>query len=200
MILQAEQDREQREQLGVHVRRPISSLSAEEMQVSKCVAILRLQKSALAELVDTDELLDLVETRKNTFWGKILFRGSSRRSDVRKKGVFGVSLDYLVERHGADSVLGATPTPMRVPAFVDDVVSAMRQMDVSVEGIFRKNGSVRRLKELSDALDREVEAINMLDDHPVQLAALLKKFLRELPEPLLTSRLYRLFLQMLLPQ
>lgn len=195
MILQAEQDREQREQLGVHVRRPISSLSAEEMQVSKCVAILRLQKSALAELVDTDELLDLVETRKNTFWGKILFRGSSRRSDVRKKGVFGVSLDYLVERHGADSVLGATPTPMRVPAFVDDVVSAMRQMDVSVEGIFRKNGSVRRLKELSDALDREVEAINMLDDHPVQLAALLKKFLRELPEPLLTSRLYRLFLQ-----
>lgn len=194
MILQAEQVREQREQTAsTSSRRPISSLSAEEMQVFKYVALLRVQKSSLLEFVDMDDALELIETRKNTFWGKFLFKGTRDRRDVRKKGVFGVSLDYLVERHGADSVLGATPTPLRVPALIDDVVSAMRQMDVSVEGIFRKNGNVRRLKELADALDREVDTINLLDDHPVQLAALLKKFLRDLPDPLLTSRLYELF-------
>jgi len=194
MILQAEQVREQREQTSsTSSRRPISSLSAEEMQVFKYVALLRVQKSSLLEFVDMDDALELIETRKNTFWGKFLFKGTRDRRDVRKKGVFGVSLDYLVERHGADSVLGATPTPLRVPALIDDVVSAMRQMDVSVEGIFRKNGNVRRLKELADALDREVDTINLLDDHPVQLAALLKKFLRDLPDPLLTSRLYELF-------
>ena len=194
MILQAEQVREQREQTSsTSSRRPISSLSAEELQVFKYVALLRVQKSSLLEFVDMDDALELIETRKNTFWGKFLFKGTRDRRDVRKKGVFGVSLDYLVERHGADSVLGATPTPLRVPALIDDVVSAMRQMDVSVEGIFRKNGNVRRLKELADALDREVDTINLLDDHPVQLAALLKKFLRDLPDPLLTSRLYELF-------
>jgi hypothetical protein len=30
-------------------------------------------------------------------------------------------------------------------------------------------------------------------DNPVQLAALLKKFLRELPDPLMTFKLHRLF-------
>jgi hypothetical protein len=43
-------------------------------------------------------------------------------------GVFGIPLDFLVEREGADSLHGASRTPLRVPSFIDDVVSAMRQM------------------------------------------------------------------------
>jgi hypothetical protein len=43
-------------------------------------------------------------------------------------GVFGVPLDLLVEREGADSLLGATRATLRVPSFIDDVISAMRQM------------------------------------------------------------------------
>jgi hypothetical protein len=43
-------------------------------------------------------------------------------------GVFGVPLELLVEREGADSLHGASRTPLRVPSFIDDVVSAMRQM------------------------------------------------------------------------
>lgn len=196
MILQAEQDREQLGGAGVaelRERRPISSLAPEEMFVLKHVALVRLQQSPLADAIAADNLMELVEARRNTFWGK-LFKGNTRR-DVRKKGVFGVSLELLVERNGADSTLGATPTPMRIPSFVDDVISAMRQMDVSVEGIFRKNGNVRRLKELVEALDREQDGINLLEDNPVQLAALLKRFFRELPDPLMTSKLYRLFIR-----
>jgi hypothetical protein len=34
----------------------------------------------------------------------------------------------LVEREGSDSLLGATGATLRVPSFIDDVVSAMRQM------------------------------------------------------------------------
>lgn len=193
MILQAEHDREQRVP-GEAARRPMSSLSFEELLVLKYVALARLQRSVLGDQLRMDDLLELLEVRKSTFWGKFLFKGGKDRRDVRRKGVFGVSLDFLVERHGADSTLGATPTPMRVPALIDDLVSAMRQMDVSVEGIFRKNGHMRRLKELADALDRDADTVNLLEDHPVQLAALLKKFLRELPDPLFTARLYPLFL------
>lgn len=43
-------------------------------------------------------------------------------------GVFGVPLELLVEREGADSLHGSSRTPLRVPSFIDDVVSAMRQM------------------------------------------------------------------------
>lgn len=127
-------------------------------------------------------------------------------------GVFGIPLELLVEREGADSLHGASREPLRVPSFIDDVVSAMRQMgtsssafevkhllnvsilDMSIEGIFRKNGNIRRLKELTDAIDRDPSSVDLSQDNPVQLAALLKKFLRELPEPLMTYKLHRLFI------
>lgn len=44
------------------------------------------------------------------------------------KGVFGIPLELLVEREGSDSLLGATRATLRVPSFIDDVISAMRQM------------------------------------------------------------------------
>jgi hypothetical protein len=70
----------------------------------------------------------------------------------------------------------------------------MKQMDMSVEGIFRKNGNIRRLKELSDEIDKNPSNVQFLNEGPIQVAALIKKFLRELPDPLLTFRLHRLFI------
>jgi len=64
---------------------------------------------------------------------------------------------------------------------------------MSVEGVFRKNGNIRRLKELSEAIDKDPSSVNLSDDNPVQVAALMKKFLRDLPDPLLTFKLHRLF-------
>ena len=101
-----------------------------------------------------------------------------------------------------------------MPSFIDDVVSAMRQMgelaatvsightkltvvtqtDMSIEGIFRKNGNIRRLKELTEAIDRDASTVDLSTDNPVQLAALLKKFLRDLPDPLMTFKLHRLYI------
>lgn len=46
-------------------------------------------------------------------------------------GVFGIPLEVLVERNGADSMHGAGPGSLRVPSFVDDVISAMKQMGES---------------------------------------------------------------------
>lgn len=65
---------------------------------------------------------------------------------------------------------------------------------MSVEGVFRKNGNIRRLKDLSEALDRDTPSINLSDENPVQLAALLKRFLRDLPDPLMTFKLFHLFI------
>lgn len=43
-------------------------------------------------------------------------------------GVFGIPLEVLVERNGADSMHGAGAGSLRIPSFVDDVISAMKQM------------------------------------------------------------------------
>jgi hypothetical protein len=64
---------------------------------------------------------------------------------------------------------------------------------MSVEGVFRKNGNIRRLKELSEMIDNRYDEVDMSKENPVQIAALLKKFLREMPDPLMTFKLHRLF-------
>lgn len=64
---------------------------------------------------------------------------------------------------------------------------------MSIEGIFRKNGNIRRLKDVSDQLDRNPHDVDLSSEPPIQIAALLKKFLRELPDPLLTFKLHGLF-------
>lgn len=69
---------------------------------------------------------------------------------------------------------------------------------MNTEGLFRKNGNIRGIKDICETInsspDRE-DWIDFFKEQPIiQLAAFLKKFLRELPEPLLTRRLYKLFL------
>lgn len=65
--------------------------------------------------------------------------------------------------------------------------------DMSVEGIFRKNGNIRRMNQMIEAMDRDLGSVDLSQDNPVQLAALLKRFLRDLPDPLLTFKLHRLW-------
>jgi hypothetical protein len=66
--------------------------------------------------------------------------------------------------------------------------------DVSVEGIFQKNGNIRQLKDLTEAIDRDPSSVDLTQENPIQLAALVKKFLRDLPNPLMTFKLHKLFL------
>ncbi|KAI0741919.1 RhoGAP-domain-containing protein [Daedaleopsis nitida] len=193
-LVEAAQAREQRRSLPSQSSIPyIAELSPLQLAIVKHCAVLALQRSPLKNEFDLDEILELVEVKKSSFWNK-LFKPGNDKKNVKKKGVFGVPLELLVEREGSDSLLGASRATIRIPSFVDDVVSAMRQMDMSIEGIFRRNGNIRRLKELTEAIDRDASAVDLTQDNPVQLAALLKKFFRDLPDPLMTYKLHRLFI------
>lgn len=44
------------------------------------------------------------------------------------EGTFGVPLDMLVEKNGVESNLGAGPSRIRIPTFIDDSISAMKRM------------------------------------------------------------------------
>ena len=176
-------------------KRYFSELSALEYFIVRHVAVLSME-SLLEGHFNLEELLGLIESRKPTFWGKFgkAFKNDGRKTG-KKKGVFGVSLDALVEKDGAESTDGVGPGALRIPAIIDDAVAAMRQMDMSVEGVFRKNGNIRRLRQLAESIDKDgADTVDLSKEGPVQVAALLKKFLRELPDPLLTHKLHRLFI------
>ncbi|KAL4960891.1 GTPase-activating protein LRG1 [Aspergillus stella-maris] len=174
-------------------KRYFSELSALEYFIVRHVAVLSMEP-LLDGAFTLEELLTLIESRKPTIWN-IFGRtfGKDAKKGGKKKGIFGVSLDYLVEKEGTESSHGVGPGALRIPTLVDDSVSAMRQMDMSVEGVFRKNGNIRRLKDVSEMIDNKYEQVDLTKETPVQIAALLKKFLREMPDPLLTFKLHRLF-------
>ncbi|KAF9934403.1 hypothetical protein FBU30_002227 [Linnemannia zychae] len=173
-------------------RQYLNELSALELFIVKHLAVLTLAP-IVSEYFTLEELLDLIGQRKQTLWGRLVKGLKTDKKKPKAEGTFNVPLEVLVERNGVDSALGAGPGRIRIPSFVDDSISAMRNMDMSVEGVFRKNGNIRRLKELSESIDKDPSSVNLSEDNPVQVAALLKKFLRDLPDPLLTFKLHRLF-------
>jgi hypothetical protein len=172
-----------------------SELSALEYFIVRHVAVIAMQPMLEGHFT-MEELLNLIETRKPTFWNKMgkAFKNDGKKGG-KKKGVFGVPLEIIIERDGADSTGGIGPGTLRIPAIVDDSITAMRNMDLSVEGVFRKNGNIKRLNETVSTIDKEgCDSSVLAKENVVQVAALLKKYLRELPDPLLTFKLHRLFI------
>ncbi len=177
-------------------RKYFSELSGLEYFIVRHLAVLTMHPMVGSEF-SLEELLGFIESRKpTTFWNKFgkAFKNDNKKN-VKKKGIFGVPLEVIIERDGADSTDGVGPGTLRIPAIVDDIVSTMRQMDLSVEGVFRKNGNIKKLSELSEKIDRDgCDSVNLSSENVVQVAALLKRYLRELPDTLMTHKLYRLWL------
>ncbi|KAI1501748.1 rho-type GTPase-activating protein [Biscogniauxia marginata] len=178
-------------------RKFFSELSGLEYFIVRHVAVLEMQPMVEPGFT-LEELLGLIEARKPpTFWNKFgkAFGKNDTRKGAKKKGIFGVPLEVIVERDGADSTDGVGPGALRIPAIIEDTIIALKNKDLSVEGVFRKNGNIKKLTEQVAAVDRDgCDAIRWNDETPHQLAALLKRYLRELPEPLMTEKLYRLWI------
>jgi hypothetical protein len=176
-------------------KRYFSELSALEYFVVRHVAVITMQP-LLEGHFTLEELLGLIESRKPTFWNKFgkAFKNDGRKGG-KKKGIFGVPLDSILERDGAESTDGVGPGTLRIPAIVDDCISSMRKMDLSVEGVFRKNGNIRRLNEAVAQIDKDgCDSFDMSKENVVQVAAILKRYLRELPDPLMTFKLHKLWI------
>ncbi|XP_029349506.1 rho GTPase-activating protein 11A isoform X2 [Echeneis naucrates] len=97
--------------------------------------------------------------------------------------VFGVSLESLPYYN---MECGSVPSFL-----VDACMKLMAHVDT--EGLFRKSGSVIRLKALRAKLDAGEECLSTA--LPCDVAGLLKQFFRELPEPVLPTELQEAFLK-----
>ncbi|CDO94115.1 unnamed protein product [Kluyveromyces dobzhanskii CBS 2104] len=127
----------------------------------------------------------------NGLWTKFKTILGGKEPKKSYKKVFGTPLGYLTSNCGVQSDLGVGPSKLKVPIIVDELISSLRQLDMSVEGVFRKNGNIRRLKLLVEEIDSQPQQCpDLSKESVIQLSDLLKKFLRELPTPLLTFDLY----------
>ncbi|TIB04458.1 hypothetical protein E3P96_01625 [Wallemia ichthyophaga] len=191
-IMEANQAREQRKSLSRASKNILmTELSSLEALVVKHAALYLLERSEMSKHIENlDDLLDLVEQKKaNTFWGKFF----KPKKEQKKTGILGCTLDQLVERSGVKTQMTNGSYRLTIPQLFDDLLMAMRQVDMSVEGVFRKNGNIRKLRELVEAIDKEVYTGNLTEESPVQLAALLKKFLAGLGDPIFPHKLYKLY-------
>lgn len=123
----------------------------------------------------------------------------SQTISSKVSSTFGVPLDVLVERTGVTAPFGLGPIPLKVPSFLAAAIGTLREKDVTIEGIYRKNGNIRRLRELTETIDRSRGSLSSITallakENAVQVAALVKKFLRDLPDPLLSYKIHRLLI------
>ncbi|KAI8340036.1 hypothetical protein BC941DRAFT_239349 [Chlamydoabsidia padenii] len=110
-----------------------------------------------------------------------------------------IDMDRTMSNHATTQWMVSCFTSLhcKVPLFIQHCILILLQRDLSVEGIFRKNGNIRELKQMEDIIDKDTLTDNTTDllvkQTSIQLAALFKRYLRELPEPLLTFKLYPVF-------
>lgn len=165
------------------------------------LAILTYDKDLAKIDLNTSELLRLTKrslksSGTSNFWAKMFNKKNKEGKKSSSPKIFGQHLEILCEKWGVDTDLGVGPTKIRIPILVEELLSSLRQRDMSVEGVFRKNGNIRRLKELSSNMDSNPSKYpDFLNESAIQLSALLKKFLRELPDPILTTSLYSTWIE-----
>ena len=85
-LVEAAQAREQRRSLPSQSSIPyIGDLNPLQLAIVKHCAVLVLQRSPLRDQFDLDEILELVEVKKSSFWNK-LFKPGNDKKNVKKKG------------------------------------------------------------------------------------------------------------------
>ncbi|KAI8885095.1 RhoGAP-domain-containing protein [Backusella circina FSU 941] len=195
----------------------LAEITTQQDNIVRHVAILYMDEHIDSNDNLIEELLALLESKKaSSLWGKLKTHILTTQQDGNGGALYsnkkiGVSLSCLdinkpitinaafVEKCKTmcPSMLSLFSEHSQVPKFLGDCILVMIDKDLKTEGIFRKNGNIRGLKEMCEALDT-MHHDDMVDffkeQQIVQLAAFIKRFLRELPEPILTFKLHKLFL------
>lgn len=95
--------------------------------------------------------------------------------------MFGQSLEFAMAHPMNDK--------LEVPCLVESAINALHANGIEVEGIFRISGNSTRIKELQDAYDKG-NAPNLSNEDVHTVTSLLKRYLRELPEPLIPYTIF----------
>ncbi|XP_009328098.1 PREDICTED: protein FAM13A [Pygoscelis adeliae] len=111
----------------------------------------------------------------------------NKQRDTTCPKVFGVSLLELQQQGLSKN---------GIPIVVWNIVEYLTQHGITQEGLFRVNGSMKMVEQLRLQYERGEEVELVKDGDVYSAASLLKLFLRELPDGIITSALHPRFIQL----
>ncbi|XP_069156107.1 rho GTPase-activating protein 45 isoform X3 [Procambarus clarkii] len=97
---------------------------------------------------------------------------------------------------GVDLAQHLSETNTSVPHLVVKCVAEIDARGTKIKGIYRVSGVKSRVEKLCQAFENGANLVDLTDQHPNVIANVLKLYLRQLPEPLLSFRLYPEFIRM----
>uniref|UniRef100_A0A8C2TCW9 Family with sequence similarity 13 member A n=1 Tax=Coturnix japonica TaxID=93934 RepID=A0A8C2TCW9_COTJA len=118
---------------------------------------------------------------------KIALLPLNKQKDAIHPKVFGVSLLELQQQGLSKN---------GIPIVVWNIVEYLTQHGMTQEGLFRVNGSIKTVEQLRLQYERGEEVDLIKDGDVYSAASLLKLFLRELPDGIITSALHSKFIQL----
>ncbi|XP_030903510.2 rho GTPase-activating protein 40 isoform X1 [Melopsittacus undulatus] len=142
----------------------IGDLSAQDMKKIPTLALIEL--TALCDIL-----------------GFELKRNKVAKLKTAEKRLFGVPLNTLLEND--QKLLPNT----KIPLLLQALLSCLEKRGLETEGILRVSGSQTRIKSLEQKLERDFYTglFHWDEVHQNDVSGLLKRFIRELPAPLLTA-------------
>ncbi|XP_021141851.2 stAR-related lipid transfer protein 13 isoform X1 [Columba livia] len=152
----------------------ISNQSAAQLNLLQKFSLLRL--TAIMEKYS-------MSNKHGWTWSVPKFMKRMKVPDYKDKNVFGVPLIVHVQRTGQP-----------LPQSIQQALHYLRSNCLDQVGLFRKSGVKSRIQALRQMNESSPENVSYDDQSAYDVADMVKQFFRDLPEPLLTSKLGETFL------
>ncbi|XP_060090690.1 stAR-related lipid transfer protein 13 isoform X2 [Heteronotia binoei] len=152
----------------------ISNQSASQLNLLQKFSLLRL--TAIMEKYS-------MSNKHGWTWSVPKFMKRMKGPDYKDKNVFGVPLIVHVQRTGQP-----------LPQSIQQALRYLRNQCLDQVGLFRKSGVKSRIQALRHMNESSPENVNYEDQSAYDVADMVKQFFRDLPDPLLTSKLGETFL------
>uniref|UniRef100_A0A3P8ZL03 StAR-related lipid transfer protein 13 n=1 Tax=Esox lucius TaxID=8010 RepID=A0A3P8ZL03_ESOLU len=141
-----------------------------------------LQKFSLLRLTAIMEKYSM-SNKHGWTWSVPKFIKRMKVPDYKDKNVFGVPLLVHVQRSGQP-----------LPLSLQQALRYLRSQCLDQVGLFRKSGVKSRIQALRQMNESSPDNVSYEDQSAYDVADMVKQFFRDLPEPLLTSKLGETFL------
>lgn len=178
---------------------PSLSLSYQPESLSEEVNMGRTWVDSLGE-ADLSKLRPLLFLELTALFDSCNIRFQKRKPHKRKRredgSIFGASLSNLVEKDHS-----IVSEPRHIPLVFQKLFYHLERRALKEEGVLRVAAHKQKVERLCSELEKEFYARPEVADQILQscavhdLTAILKRLLRDLPEPLLTAELTHLFYQ-----
>uniref|UniRef100_A0A674CLI7 StAR related lipid transfer domain containing 8 n=1 Tax=Salmo trutta TaxID=8032 RepID=A0A674CLI7_SALTR len=163
--------------------KPSLTSASQEINRQSAAQLNLLQKFSLLRLTAIVE--KYCEPNKHGWsWSIPKFMNRSKVPDYRDKQVFGVPPIINVKRSGQP-----------LPQGIQQAMRYLRSQCLEKVGIFRKSGVKSRIQTLRKLNENSPDHVSYQGQSAYDVADLLKHYFRDLPEPVLTTKLTDTFLQ-----